>query len=68
MDTTDPDEVNAVPFDTMPRRMTVPVYTKQNCEDNILDSTGDFTQYILSLSHKTHVGIHIDSFNTECIV
>ena len=52
MDVRDPDESGMTPVDSMPRRVTVPEYVKQNCKDMTLDTTADFTQFILSLSEK----------------
>ena len=61
VDMTDPDESDTI-LDRMPRRVTVPVYVKKNCNDMTLDIASDFTQFLLSLSGKSNVGIHIDRY------
>ena len=63
----DPDESGMAPVDSMPRRITVPAYVKQNCKDMTLDTAADFTQFILSLSEKSNVGIHIDRYNSSVL-
>ena len=70
MDIVDPDEVSEehmIPFDNMPRSVNVTAYTKQNCRDNELDPESDLTQFLLSLSHKANVGVHIDRYNTSVL-
>ena len=70
VDIVDPDEVgeeHMIPFDNMPRSVNVSAYTKQNCRDNELDPESDLTQFLLSLSHKANVGVHIDRYNTSVL-
>ena len=68
VDVRDPDESGMTPVDSMPRRITVPAYVKQNCKDMTLNIVVDFTQFILSLSEKSDVGIHIDRYNGSVLI
>ena len=63
MDVADPDDTHTIPFDNMPRSVTVTAYAKQNCRDNTLDPESDFTKFLLSLSDMANVGVHIDEYN-----
>ena len=63
MDVTDPDDTHTIQFDELPRSVTVPAHTKRNCRDNALDPESDFVKFLLSLSNKTNVGVHIDEYN-----
>ena len=64
MDVSEPDEVDTIDLDSMPRRVIVSSYVKQNCKDNSLDPASDFTRFLLSLADKTNVGIHVDRYNS----
>ena len=67
VDLVDPDVVGEeymIPFDNMSRSVTVSEYTKQN---NELDTESDLTQFLLSVSHKDNLGVHIDRYNTSVL-
>ena len=63
MDVADPDDTHTIPFDELSRSVTVTAHTKQNCRDNALDPESDFMKFLLSLSDKSNVGLHIDNYN-----
>ena len=43
------------------RRLILSPYVKQNCKNiTLLDPVADFVQFVLSLSGKINVGVHID--------
>lgn len=49
--------------DMIPHRMTVSTYTKQNCNDDVLGPHTDLLKFLLSVSDKSNMGIHIDQYN-----
>ena len=49
--------------DMIPHRMTVSTYTKQNCNDDVLGPHTDLLKFLLSVSDKSNMGIHIDQHN-----
>jgi len=65
VDAPDPGEVDMVVSGSMPRRVIVPPYMKQNCKDNVLDPVSDFVRFLLSLTQKANVGVHIDRYNSS---
>ena len=60
------DDVS-IPHDMLPRRVTVSMYDKVNCRDRDLDPKNELTCFLLSLSDKSNVGIHIDRHNMSVL-